>query len=103
MVPKPCSMRLDAQLARDVTNNIMTDSWEKLFDAKFQLGKGVNSALDRLVDLDENAWAKYCHPKSNEVVYVCESGGEIYIWTRDIGTAGEHNTHIYAARPHFHL
>lgn len=96
MVPKSCSMRLDAQLARDVTNNIMTDSWEKLFDAKFQLGKGVNSALDRLVDLDENAWAKYCHPKSNEVVYVCESGGEIYIWTRDIGTADdpEHITQI---------
>jgi len=47
----------------------------------------VNSALDRIVDLDENAWAKYS--KNDEVVYVCESGGEIYIWTRDIGTADE--------------
>jgi hypothetical protein len=88
MVPRPCNMRLDARLARDVTSDITMDSCEKLFDAKFKLGSDVNSALERLVDLDENAWAKYHNSKSNEVVYVCESGGEVYIWTRDIGTAG---------------
>ena len=87
-------MRLDAQLARNVTSGVTNkDSWEKLFDAKSKLGSDVSGALERLVGLGEKAWAKYYNPKTNEVIYVCESGGEIYIWTRDIGTAGEQPTH----------
>ena len=48
---------------------------------KFKLGSDVSGVLKCLVDVGETAWAKYYNSKSNEVIYVSESGGEIYIWT----------------------
>jgi hypothetical protein len=89
LVPRPCSMRLKADLAREVTGEITSGKWEELFNAKFKLGSDVSQALERLVDCDEEkAWTKYYDSKTNQVVYVCESDGDVYIWTRDIVTAG---------------
>jgi len=91
LVPRPCSMRLKADLAREVTGEITSGKWEELFNAKFKLGSDVSQALERLVDCDEEkAWTKYYDSKTNQVVYVCESDGDVYIWTRDIVTADAH-------------
>ena len=82
-------MRMNADLAREVTGEVASGKWEELFNAKFKLGTDVSQALERLVDYDEEkAWTKYYDSKTSQVVYVCESAGDIYIWTRDIVTAG---------------
>ncbi|CCM02163.1 uncharacterized protein FIBRA_04241 [Fibroporia radiculosa] len=98
--PLPCNMRLEAQLARDATGDIESDGVEKLFQAKVQAGKAVGAVLARIADLDESkAWVKYYNRKLDQTVYVCESqdtDGEIYIWTRGVGTTDqpEHVTQI---------
>ncbi|KAH7921517.1 hypothetical protein BV22DRAFT_1038597 [Leucogyrophana mollusca] len=91
-------MRLEEQLAREVTGDIESDNWEKLFDAKVAAGEDVSKALTRLEEKDEaSAWTKYYNRTKKQTVYVCsQSGGQIYIWTRDVGTtdAPEHVTQI---------
>jgi len=91
LTPQPSNVRMDKTLAQESTSG----SWKKLFDAKQQAGKDIVMVLDFLAEKDEeDAWVLYS--SDDDDVWICsdENGcGELYIWTRDVGTA-ENPNHI---------
>jgi len=73
-------------LAEDSTSG----GQQNLFDTKRQAGEDIVKALNYLVDNGEGAWTGY--DDGDDEVWICgdaENNGELYVWTRDVGTKGE--------------